>query len=472
MRKLFNKKRLIYPLAVALTIAVMGTGCEKNDNKVIDYGVADGTPATASDGTTDSVAVQGGLRERLGTENIVWQDSFESGGENYSVDIEYTIPDVERVPIYNFNLLSDVDSKEQEILDNLFEDNYSEVHENYMFDAQRMFTEEDYFDGELLDLSGKISYYWEGYSGMAADNNMEWQEADESEEFYNSWGDYKNNSVHTYRGMYENREYYAVFFLNRDDKFINFSLLPVDVSEFTDGKYEEYTYFYGVEYLYDSDGEFELTADETDNVCYEKKEEFLDMANDFINNKLASFGSMFLFQSYFSEIGFKSVQVRFFDHSYYDTDFLLDGYVFMANQQIADIYPIYLGSAIPASISQWYGSNSILISSKGILCVDDIRIYADYCAPYAEDTTLIGIDALKDTFKDIMMNEYDASKQVMKNVTFKSMEFDYYPLANPENDNEFTYVPVWVINAESNNQMIYSRVIINAVDGSLVYIEY
>ena len=46
-----------------------------------------------------------------------------------------------------------------------------------------------------------------------------------------------------------------------------------------------------------------------------------------------------------------------------------------------------------------------------------------------------------------------------------------YMLPSPGDKYEFTFIPVWVINSVNNN-IVQSTTVINAMDGSLIDIQY
>ena len=54
---------------------------------------------------------------------------------------------------------------------------------------------------------------------------------------------------------------------------------------------------------------------------------------------------------------------------------------------------------------------------------------------------------------------------------FKEAYLMSYMLPSPGDKYEFTFIPVWVINSVNNN-IVQSTTVINAMDGSLIDIQY
>ena len=59
----------------------------------------------------------------------------------------------------------------------------------------------------------------------------------------------------------------------------------------------------------------------------------------------------------------------------------------------------------------------------------------------------------------------------MKQLTFDNMKLRYYPVQNPSDEDEYTYIPVWEFSTKwdiKNRGDKRFYVYINAIDGSLV----
>ena len=151
MKNLTYIKKFIYLLSAVLIAVIISSGCGIDNNKVDDYGKSDANGAPSD---IESPVLSGTLKDRLGTDDIIWQDSFEADGVNYNIDIEYSVPDIERFPIYKLSRISDLDSRENEILERLFGDEYSKMQEA---DETPMKLK---LDLEIYDL-------WFNFSGMA-----------------------------------------------------------------------------------------------------------------------------------------------------------------------------------------------------------------------------------------------------------------------------------------------------------------
>ena len=124
MKKLYHKFTLSV-LIISLIISL--PACGKKSENISDYG----TEAVASQEDADSEEVKanefGSLSDKLETEKIDWQESFEVGGTKFNVKINYDVPDVGSIPIYTIEAVSDMQKREKDILDTLFGNDYEEV---------------------------------------------------------------------------------------------------------------------------------------------------------------------------------------------------------------------------------------------------------------------------------------------------------------------------------------------------------
>ena len=445
-----------YLLLLIFVLAVISFGCGKND-KVEDYGNSDGAEL-ATDSDVDMAA--GSLRDRLGDE-IIWQDSFSVGNVNCNIDIDYIVPDIEQVPIFKLNRIADLSGREQDILKTLFGNNYSEIHDSY---DGIMFYEE----GPMMwKLSAVVVNLWEAHDINGINENNQYKDT----ETYDTWVESDDYVLHTYTGQFEGKEFYAVIFEDIYEKSIYLNLIPVNLSGFTDGgEYNYYNVYSGFEGP--SDFRNNISHEETDNLCYDRQDELIIYANDFLNNKLNAFGAMGMEYEYISQFSgtssndesnddlvLKPVQVGYGDQESPE-NWLMDGYVFVMNMYIDGIFSANIGPSFA-----WSGGGCMYISSNGLVEAS-IKIYADYAEPYTDNTSLLDIETVKGIFKDTLnSSDYEVARNAAKNIYYDSMYFAYYPIINPENDNEFSYVPVWVIGN------LYRSIVINAVDGSIVYMD-
>ena len=126
MKNLYKRITLA---ALIISLIITLPACGKKNNDISDYG----TEAVASQEDADDEAEisdeYGSLSDKLGTDKIDWQESFSANGINYKINLMFDVPDKDNVPVYTTKLITDIDKKEKEIVENIFGDSYEEVHE-------------------------------------------------------------------------------------------------------------------------------------------------------------------------------------------------------------------------------------------------------------------------------------------------------------------------------------------------------
>ncbi|MBQ9277663.1 MAG: hypothetical protein IJ224_03415 [Lachnospiraceae bacterium] len=455
-----------------ITLIITSTlACGKKNNDISDYG----TEAVASQEDADSQEVKanefGSLSDKLETERIDWQESFEVGGTKFNVKINYDVPDVGSIPIYTIEAVSDMQKREKDILDTLFGNDYEEVHEELIYGDKDVFAPDYPLKSHLY-----TEYYI--YSGDTIDPDV-------TEETVNSWTSFNGFDLHTYKGTYENKEYYIIFSMNPEAYIFVMTLLPVDIKEFMeDDSVMEYYEYYGMEFMEDENGGHSELKDDSSNVCIKNRDKLLDEAAGFLNEKLDAFGTVALLAQYIniedtpesSSIDFENVlpdedeaiiaQLEFVKE---DGSKYFDGYPFFISRESYGLPFLLTGSGLEQkdSISGGYEGYWIDICSKGIIYarLDEGFYYAE---PSVNDTALLDFEAIKEALRENVKQSFDTSKCSVTAVNFNTLDLVYYPVSNPDKQKEFTFVPAWDFSMSPYN----IRVVINAVDGSLLYIGY
>ena len=468
MKNLF-KKITLSVLIISLIISL--SACGKKSENISDYG----TEAVASQEDADSEEVKanefGSLSDKLETEKIDWQESFEVGGTKFNVKINYDVPDVSSIPIYTIEAVSDMQKREKDILDTLFGNDYEEVHEELIYGDKDVFAPDYPLKSHLY-----TEYYI--YSGDIIDPDV-------TEETVNSWTSFNGFDLHTYKGTYENKEYYIIFSMNPEAYIFVMTILPVDIKEFMeDDSVMEYYEYCGMESVVDEYGEYSELKDDSSNVCFKKRDKLYDEAAGFLNEKLDAFGTVELLAQVFniedtpesSSIEIENVspddgeaiiaQLEFVKE---DGSKYFDGYPFFVNRESYGLPFLFTGSGLEQkdSMTGGYDGYWIDICSKGILYARlDAGFY--YAEPSVNDTALLDFEAIKESLRENIKQSFDTSKCSVSVVNFNTLDFVYYPVSNPDKQNEFTFVPAWDFSMSPYN----IRVVINAVDGSLLYIGY
>ena len=467
MKKLYHKFTLSV-LIISLIISL--PACGKKSNDISDYG----TEAVASQEDADSEEVKanefGSLSDKLETEKIDWQESFEVGGTKFNVKINYDVPDVGSIPIYTIEAVSDMQKREKDILDTLFGNDYEEVHEELIFGDKDVFAPDYPLKSHLY-----TEYYI--YSGDTIDPDV-------TEETVNSWTSFNGFDLHTYKGTYENKEYYIIFSMNPEAYIFVMTLLPVDIKEFMeDDSVMEYFEYYGMEFMEDEYGGHSELKDDSSNVCIKNRDRLLDEAAGFLNEKLDAFGTVALLAQVFniedtpesSSIEIENVSPDKVDAIIAQLEFVkedgskyFDGYPFFVNRESYGLPFLFTGSGLEEkdSMTGGYGYKEywIDICSEGIVYARlDAGFY--YAEPSVNDTALLDFEAIKESLRENIKQSFDTSKCSVSVVNFNTLDFVYYPVSNPDKQNEFTFVPAW----DFSMSPYKIRVVINAVDGSLLY---
>lgn len=142
---------------------------------------------------------------------------------------------------------------------------------------------------------------------------------------------------------------------------------------------------------------------------------------------------------------------------------IFDGYRFELENNKVD------SSVYEGTIYEYgYNSERVEISNEGILSIC-LGIFYDSMEMKSPDTNMLDFENIKESVRDIIENEIDVNMVQGSNyINIDKIELKYYPIVNPENDMEFTILPVWFFYSNTKS----FRMLVNAVDGSMVLIEY
>ncbi len=437
--KKIHRKAILFFMAVSVTVSI--AGCGKKKNEISDYG----TEAVASQEDADSEEVKanefGSLSDKLETDNINWQESINVNGINYKIDLMYDIPEQENVPVYLTMSISDFDKKEKEIVEKLFGDDYVEVHEILNEKKYNKIPETEEMTNVILD-----HWYTEselkGEKGSNANKNYDeiYEKFGKYAEFHNSWGYVGDFSLHTYKGKYNGNEYYAIFSRYEDKNFMFFELFSISIKDIMgDSRLGGYTYTSNI-------------TKEEDNEAYAQKEKLMDDARNLIDDILGG--------EYYDINSTKNLMFFGEDEAYSS---IFDGYRFELKNNKVD------SSVYEGTIYEYgYNSERVEISNEGIISIC-LGIFYDSMEMKSQDTNILSFENIKESVRDIIENEIDVNMVQGSNyINIDKIELKYYPIVNPENDMEFTILPVWFFYSNTKS----FRLLVNAVDGSMVFIKY
>ena len=472
MKNLYQKFTLS-TLIISLIISL--SACGKKNNEISDYGTE--SIATGEDADNDTLKANefGTLSDKLETDKINWEESFEAGGVKFNVKLDYEVPEIDSVPIYTITTVADMDKREQEVVDTLFGNDFEEIHKDFIFSENSIY-EDDYILYNLI----YNSFYQ--YSGERIDPDL-------LEEEMSTWNSLGSFEMHTYKGKYENKEYYALFIIDPEKYMFLLQLLPTDIKEFMeDTSISDYNEFYGFEWMdYGADAENNSynVINDSDNICLDKKDELRKKAGNFINDTLGAFGSVNYLVQVFADSEEEDVELDNVDISNLKENEVFaqiqfkkengstyfDGYPLFVDDNINRMYILYDGSDLEAkneALGQFdYSWWAVAICSKGILYAQ-LDLDFLYSEPSVNDTPLLSFESIKESLKEQIKEKFDSSECSVSAINYNTLDFVYYPVSNPDKENEFTFVPAWDFSMSPYN----IRAVINAVDGSLLYIGY
>ena len=106
-------------IAVLTAAMMLSSGCGKKDTKVDDYGDSSKESAVSDSQFEESDAK---LSEKLGGDTLDYTNNFSLNGRNAKLDLSFSVPDIESVPVYKATSVQEAELKEDEIVKNLLGD--------------------------------------------------------------------------------------------------------------------------------------------------------------------------------------------------------------------------------------------------------------------------------------------------------------------------------------------------------------
>ena len=106
----------------------------------------------------------------------------------------------------------------------------------------------------------------------------------------------------------------------------------------------------------------------------------------------------------------------------------------------------------------------VMVNDSGIIGLE-LPISYNVDGTITEDSTLLSFDSAMEAMETAIEKECDLKGNTK--CTFDYIELNYFPVKSPDDPNEYTFVPAWVAYG-SYHGPIMGRVVINAIDGSLL----
>ncbi|MBR1598530.1 MAG: hypothetical protein IJ661_06470 [Lachnospiraceae bacterium] len=449
--------------------SVTMTGCGKTD-VVTDYGYENNTDESGGEGEVikPSVSTSGAsIRDMIGTDSIEYYDNFDADGIPVEVDVKCSVPDIPKVSAYQLTRVDEGSANEEKIVDALFGESAKKL--------SKMDTSDDYRDTRYTELCSE-------YYGLAEAMGVE---LSDDEPLLREWADAEDYYIHLYQGVYEGVDYGLIYAYSYKYNTQYISFAPVTLENyFDDGAYVDYSPYN--QDAVDDDGTTLFSFWNKENECRMTDDEIISIAEDFLCNKLMikRYDNML---SFYDDIGRKyygeSKKVLGFYKSFADSPLVsevdrFDGNELYITQNKSGLLP----SAGKVTDDAYYrdfrystgfvlsNAGRVRVTSRGILSVS--LSWQVNVTDVTDNVTLLNGESMKKCFKNAVENNIEKDKMgTRRQLYFNKLDLRYYPVINPDDDNEFTYVPAWeyTATAQSRTSVV---VYINAIDGELIEVVY
>ncbi len=111
------------------------------------------------------------------------------------------------------------------------------------------------------------------------------------------------------------------------------------------------------------------------------------------------------------------------------------------------------------------------VSDAGVMGCD-LRIFYDFGECLARQVVILPLESAVEALKADISEKLDTSKLTGQNVQIKDASFDYYVVEAPDEPGACVCLPVWSYTLYCNDVYCVGLVIQNAVDGSIVRLDY
>lgn len=488
-RNIRKNKKLIRYIAIFLLLTMIISGCGKREEDFdIDYyggsektgDVVEGIEADdmsdendISDedevSTDNSGSDIGPLADRLGGKELIFNDSLNVNGAAININLKYIASeDITSIPTFRGSPIRENDVNEEEIVKNIFGDTAVALSGS---NERKMEEKSDKESPQIISDMQTLVFRYVRDSEYVNYLNL------------SSWIEKNDYYLHVYEGEYHGSNYQLLigYWESYNELFI--SLYPKDFSEvLNDSSIDTYS-------LVDDKGLFGQTqgaapklytleeiSQGRPNECKKSEEELLNLCDEELKTKLNIYlpeNSLTLNSSTSQMMGVdidngktdQRTEVVFFN----EAELHAANYDHVRRRGYATIVRFGCNgiSLIPGFetvglYDQMYGM--IVLDDNGIEAMSMPVTYK--CEDIlTEDSTLIKFDKAMEALENALENEVNL-KGITK-INFDYMELNYFPVKSPDNPDEYTFVPAWVIYGDNKSDDLV-RVVINAIDGSLL----
>ena len=450
-----------YPVGETVKTEAEKTSVEDNSEyDSEDYGEAAGTLAYISE------------YQKEGT--LSYNKELTIDGMKITYDLSYTIPEeVDRVPTYKVNVVSDNEALEADIVSALFGDTAVPMKDSNAFEYHY---EEDYGDFLFAELQKRMSDNW-----WLEPEDVHYADLDT----LSSWIDKTTYYSHIYEGEYNGNTCRLLIFYSEYAKRLYVSLYPKNIGEFIGdtsitqmgcsdisgslliGNWDNSRIIDLNGTMSDRSNKTDLSDKDISRTIYETfkdvpgmliPEDQIDLYENIYEGKT--------FDIKGDSLPVKCECVFYTDKSMQSENFdgaVRNGYAVSVGNTVNGI-PIYKPNT-PDDIGDYskeFKGGVVLIDNNGVFGFNLEYAFTIEDVIY-DDTPLINIESavteLNHFYDNVNMED------LYSNVDFIDIDLVYFPLKldNDSEEDEYELIPTWVIRSQEE------RYIINAMDGSLIF---
>ena len=478
--------------AYVLVSMLLLSGCGQKDIVLDEYG--NGSAESSDENSTEkssendsessqenksetshegSTAVGKTLTEKLGGETLEYHEDFSIGTKTANIDVRYTVRETDKLCAYKVKRIKESNIKEDEIVKNLFGDTGTKI-----IDAGREKLDVDNGDSSFILYSNMYS---------AFKNN---HDIDFSTEGCPSWIDTADYSLHNYEGEYNHIPYELMIGYSTKYNEMYLAFYPKNLSDIsgdTELDFFQTTDPNGMIYINKNsttkDYNIPVVMEDRPNKCTLSDDELMSKVNDMLEDKLnlpyPDEGHSF-YESYSDNVMNNANDSIKCEALFYNQDPVLDesfsggvrdGYacslmIKLCNQEV-------LANAEISDGLYYYSDKkqNMYVNNDGVFAFDMIA-YCSFEDMLSDDVQLLSFEDVMQAFiKEAQDNISEEKAKDIGKLSFRNLDFVYYPVASDDDPDDCTFLPVWEFEARSDRGPV-ARVLINATDGSLVDIFY
>ena len=455
------------------------TACGNQPEAVTDYGgtaersssEAPGVTATESGGTTEAgggksgVNYSGKLPPIQDDGDPVYEDSFTIASKPVEVNITSVEYDTELLRTYRVSKITEDKLHEEEIVRNLFGDTAKELRDEISSDA-----------GDAERIVAACRKYDNEVQGIESDEVQ--AELSEITGKWNvgpapAWGNGENLFWHTYEGIYEGVTYQLTIAYRKDEKIRYITFYPKNPGDVVnDPELTQLMSFTGAIYTDTATNETLRQVWDQPNQSEKSEEELRRMAEEFTTEKLCgrlpmedlSLGTV----NYATEDGTEERPCQLL----FSTDLFgeesprgrVDGYELKCNWTHTGTLDFKDGNKDAGNNSGW-----MFVTDHGVIGASLVYSY-ELQEELSEQVEILPFEKVMTALREQLPERFDPAKINGTNLVIGSATLAFYPVESPDKPGEATFVPVWCFWAGSNGGV--GVIILNAMDGSLIHIEY